>query len=329
MAILDPITHGFQPQGAWLEKYGEHPATRVLPSLVQQLHGLYCPPVACKAAVLTCRAVCDVLLVRAWLRGRARLSSASTATSQKVQPTSADDEAGHGASQNAQTNVVRAVMQGHRSAALVLLLSFGAGVGCAAWRQRRAAVARRKPKACKILLVATESPSSTSRTTSTESLTDRWGKISRTPSACGDKIRRNFPKAKMPSNTQTAFQLPPLGGTNFEPESEHVTPRERNSMSGKAGNVARLTAEFDNKVPFFRMGTEGRLMLNHTDRIPVTKDVDVVPEGSVRAYAQEAQSELAMHGTGELAELAGSITCTTALGHCWETLVRRCSWWLL
>jgi len=294
----------------------------VLPSLVQQLQDLYCPPVACKAAVLTCGAVCDVLAVRAWLRGRARLTLASSHNQ------SSDDEARHGASQNIQANVVRAVIQGHRNAALALLLALGAGIGSAAWRRQRAAVARRKPKACKILLAAAEAPSSTSRTTSTESLTDRWEKIPRTPFICGGKTGRNPPKAKMPNNTHTAHQPPPLVGTNSEPEEEDAICRERNPMPGKAGYVAQRTAEFDNKVPFLNMDTEGGLMLNHNDRVSGT-DGDVVPEGFVRVYAQELQNQRAMHGTGKFAELPESITCTKVLGHCWESLVRQCNWWLL
>jgi len=306
MSILDPITHGFQLKGAWLGTSCEHPVSVVLPGLVQWVRDLYCSPVACKAGVLTCGAVCDVVVVRAWLRGRQHLSSASTVTSRQVQPISAgsynrssDDEVGHGAPERTKANVVSAAMQGHCSAVLALLLALGAGVGCTAWRQRRVAVARRKPKARKMLGVAAKSPSSASSTSSIESSMSPREKIPRTHFACGGTIARNPPDAKMPSNTQTALQPKPLGGTNFEPEEEDVVGCERSPMP--AGYAAHRTAEFYNKVPLFTMDTGGGLMLNHNDSGSDTKDGKVVPEGFVRAYAQDLQNQFAMHGTRKFA----------------------------
>jgi len=208
------------------------------------------------------------------------------------------------------------------------MLAFGAGIGCAAWGRRRTAVTKRKPKACKMLDAAVEPAPSPSRTSSTESFMDRWEKIPRTPFVCGGKITNNPPKSKMPSNTGTTVQPPPDGGTSSEPEEEDAIGRECNPTPGRAGYVAHRTAEFDNKVPFLNMDTEGGLMLNHNDRVSGT-DGDVVPEGFVRAYAQELQNQRAMHGTGKFAELPESITCTKVLGHCWESLVRQCNWWLL
>jgi len=245
------------------------------------------------------------------------------------------------------------------------MLAFGAGIGCAAWGRRRTAVTKRKPKACKMLDAAVEPAPSPSRTSSTESFMDRWEKIPRTPFVCGGKITNNPPKSKMPSNTGTTVQPPPDGGTSSEPEEEDAIGRECNPTPGRAGYVAHRTAEFDNKVPFLNMDTEGGLMFNHNDRVSGTdgdvvpegfvrayaqeiqnqlamqgfacttalgqywESLDVVPEGVVRAYVQKIQSQLAMHGKGRLAKVPERITWSIVLCQCWGGLVRRCTRWVL
>jgi len=298
MSILDPITGCLHHKGVQLNKPGEHPTTAVLPRLLQQLQDPHCA-VACKAGLLTCGAVCDVLAVRAWLRWHARLSSASAGEGPQLQSTSAGshtqssaDETSRRAFQSIPTNVISAAMQRNHSTVLALLLSFVAGVGCIVWGRRRAAVARRK-QACKELGAAV--PSSTSGASGSEAFANRWENLPRTPFARRGMVTNNPP----PTYTITALHPPPLGATDYEPEEEDAVGRESNPMPGRAGYVAHRTAEFDSRVPFYRICTE----INATDSVANTGDGDVVPEGFVRAYTQELQNKAAIVGT-EVADVS-------------------------
>mmetsp|Transcript_92779 Transcript_92779/g.184181 ORF Transcript_92779/g.184181 Transcript_92779/m.184181 type:complete len:296 (-) Transcript_92779:350-1237(-) len=262
MTTLDPLSHGIHYSGSWLEKSNDHTATvtAVLPRLVQQLQDPRCAMVACKAGLFTGGAICDVLAVRAWLRWHGRVSSAST------------EETLRRSSQSCRSSMTAAATHGHKNVVVALLLAFGACVGCTGWVRRRAAVVKRRPQITKTRGTTV----SKFGTSSTETFADRWEDLTKTPVVQRGTV-----------NTRIAFQ----SGIGFEPEEEDSIGRKLNPVPGRAGFVAHRAAEFDNQVTFFRIFTEAASLPSETDSTACAGDVNVVPEGFVRARTQELVPE--------------------------------------
>lgn len=288
MATLDPLSFRFQRQGIVLDKRGPEPVAALLPRIVHRLQDPEVAALACKAGLATCGAVCDVLVLRSWLRWYTRLSSVSAGeplpTSAVSHTQSSADEMPRRVSRSTQPNMVTAAMQRHHSAVLAVLLAFGAGIGFTVWGRRRAA--RRKQQACKVIDV--EAPSSTPGTSGTDAFVNRWESMPRTPFM---RARRgiatsNFSE-ELPSSTLRTSQPCTLEASDSEPEEEDAVGRERKPKPGKAGYVRQKTTEFNNQVPFYRICTES----HGPDGTGDTGEGDVVPEGFVRAYAQELQSK--------------------------------------